>query len=893
MQRAEFEEQHNYQNSTQVMQQYLDVKFAHLDCLVLFRMGDFYELFYEDAITASRVLGVALTKRGKDARGQEIAMCGVPYHALENYLNKLLQEDFKVAICDQLETPEEAKKRGGYKAVVHRSVTRIITPGTIIEESLLSDISPNYLVSISYAKNNYAISYIDLSTSYLAILELPEKEIINELVKLNPKEILLAEKYRASELAINITEQFGHKISFQVDSFFSLNKCEKNICEFYNIQSTKAIGDLSDVQISSFGSILEYICLTQKKYVPKLSKPKILSFCKYMGIDASTRKNLELMRTNNGEYNGSLFWCLNKTVTKGGGRLLAQYLTNPLLDIEKINLRLDKVEFFYQYMDLTENIRKYLKQTGDLERCTTRLNMGRATPKDLLSIKYTIEVTNKIIAYFTHHIGIEFPHYIDHIIKPLFNLEEIYALIAESIKEEAGNDISCGDVIKQGYDNKVDELNEILSGSQAYLIKLQNTYRQKTGIESLKINNNNILGLFIEVTSKNAQKINNEHFIHRQTTINAVRYTTVELQAIEAKIVNAKALVAKLEQEIYNDICAQLVNNQLALMRMAKSISLLDLFMSFAVLAYNNDYTRPVLNDGTDFHIIGGRHPIIEQKLKRNNHTFVSNECNLQFEKRLWLITGPNMAGKSTFLRQNAIIAIMAQLGSFVPAEKAEIGIIDRIFSRIGAGDDLGKGQSTFMLEMLETSNILAQATNKSLVILDEVGRGTSTYDGVAIAWSVLEYIHDKIRTRCLFATHYHELTNMSDIFPALVNYTVEVQELNDKILFLYKIKPGSADKSYGIHVAEIAGLPNSVINKAKQILVKLEKDTNSKKKDILKSESNNLSMFDLASKNNSNEDELRALFLKIEAINPDLISPKEALSLIYELKAISNSKKV
>lgn len=893
MQRTEFDRQYNYQNATQVMRQYLDVKFAHLDCLVLFRMGDFYELFYEDAVTASRVLGVALTKRGKDAKGQEVAMCGVPYHALENYLNKLLQEDFKVAICDQLETPDEAKKRGGYKAVVHRSVTRIITPGTIIEESLLSEIIPNYLVSIAYAKNNYAISYIDLSTSYLAILELPAQEIINELVKLNPKEILLAEKYRSSELAIKIIEQFGHKISFQVDSFFSLNKCEKNICEFYNIQSIKAIAELSEVQISSFGSILEYICLTQKKHAPKLPKPKILSFYKYMGIDASTSKNLELMRTNNGEYNGSLFWCLNNTVTKGGGRLLAQYLTNPLIDIEKINLRLDKVEFFYQQIELAENIRKYLKQTGDLERCTTRLNMGRATPKDLLSIKYTIEITNKIIAYFTHHVGVELPNYIEHIIKPLFGLEEIYELIDESINEEAGNDISCGGIIKHGYDSKVDELNEILNGGNTYITKLQNIYRQKTGIESLKINNNNILGLFVEITSKNANKIDHEQFIHRQTTINSVRYTTLELQEIETKIVNAKLLVTKLEQEIYSNICAQLVKNQLVLTQMAKALSLLDLFTSFALLAENNSYTRPVLSNGTNFHIIGGRHPIIEQKLSKNNNTFVSNQCDLQFDKRLWLITGPNMAGKSTFLRQNAIIAIMAQLGCFVPAEKAEIGIIDKIFSRIGAGDDLGKGQSTFMLEMLETSNILAQATTKSLVILDEVGRGTSTYDGVAIAWSVLEYIHDKIRTRCLFATHYHELTNMSDIFPALVNYTVEVQELNDKILFLYKIKPGSADKSYGIHVAEIAGLPNSVINKAKQILAKLEKDTNSKKKDILKSESNNLSIFDVVYKNNSNEEQLQILLSRIEDINPDIISPKEALSLIYELKTISNYEKV
>lgn len=889
MQRAEFEEQYNYLDASQVMRQYLDIKFAHLDCLLLFRMGDFYELFYEDAITASRVLGVALTRRGKDNKGQEIAMCGVPHHALENYLNKLLQEDFKVAICDQLETPEEAKKRGGYKAVVQRSVTRIITPGTIIEESLLSEISPNYLVSIAYTKGCYAIAYIDLSTSYIAILELPEKEIINELVKLNPKEILLAEKYRASELVTNITEQFGQKISFQVNSFFTVNKCEKNICAFYNFQSIKAIGDLSEVQIASFGSILEYICLTQKKHVPKLPKPKILSFDKYMSIDASTRKNLELMHTNNGEYYGSLFWCLNKTVTKGGSRILVQYLANPLINIDKINQRLDRVEFFLHHMELTENIRKFLGKTGDLERCVTRLNMARATPKDLLSIKYTIEITSKIIAYLVNNIGITLPDYIDNIIKPLFGLEEIYTLIDEAINENASNDIASGGIIKQGYNNKVDELNELLANGQNYIAKLQDTYRRKTTVESLKINSNNILGLFIEVTAKNANKMDHAQFIHRQTTINSVRYTTSELQEIEGKIINAKLLITKFEQEIYNDICSQLMGNQEKLMNMAKSISLLDLFSSLAILAENNSYARPKLNEGTNFHIINGRHPIIEQKLKHNNYEFVSNDCNLEFNHRLWLITGPNMAGKSTFLRQNAIIAIMAQIGCFVPAQTAEIGIIDKIFSRIGAGDDLGKGQSTFMLEMLETSNILAQATTKSLVILDEVGRGTSTYDGVAIAWSVLEYIHDKIRTRCLFATHYHELTNMSGIFPALVNYTIDVQELNDKILFLYKIKPGSADKSYGIYVAEIAGLPKSVIKKAKQILVKLEKDTNSKKKNILKTESNNLNLFHNIAQD-KNENKLQTLAAKIENINPDMISPKEALSLIYELKTLSNS---
>jgi len=578
-------------------------------------------------------------------------------------------------------------------------------------------------------------------------------------------------------------------------------------------------------------------------------------------------------------------------VTKPGGRELFQILSNPLMDINSLNERLDRTDFFLNNIEFTHSARSLLKHTGDLERCITRLNMGRSTPKDLLSIKYTIEIAQQLGAKFAIDIGAQLPEYIQSITKGLFGLEDLYALIDESIDDNAQNNIKDGGIIKHGYNPKVDELNDLLQNGQSHILKLRDKYRQETGIDSLKINNNNVLGLFIDVTSKNSSKITDEKYIHRQTTVSSARYTTEELRQIEAKLVSARSLVINLEQELYAGICQQIIDNQQFLLSMSRALTMIDIFSNFAVIADENTYSRPVLSNDTKFNIAAGRHPIVEQNLQKSNNSFVDNSCNLDFDTRVWLLTGPNMAGKSTFLRQNAIIAILAQIGCFVPAAKAEIGIVDKIFSRIGAGDDLGKGQSTFMLEMLETSTILAQATHKSLVILDEVGRGTSTYDGVAIAWSVLEYIHDKSKSRCLFATHYHELTKMTDVFPSLLNYTVDIKERNDEILFLHKIIPGFADKSYGVYVAQIAGLPKSVISKAKKILIKLEKESIDKNKQLMSSESNNLDLFDMQALPSSVETisslekPYQELLDKVKEIKPDELSPREALDALYELK--------
>ena len=878
----QLQEKYNYSEATQVMRQYLDIKFNNIDCLILFRMGDFYELFYEDAITASRILGIALTKRGKTGEN-EIPMCGVPQHALLNYLNKLLEDGFKVAVCDQMETPEEAKKRGGAKAVVTRSVTRIITPGTIIEESLLEGGTPNYLISIALDDKSAAIASVDLSTSEISVITIPLNEVINEVAKLSPKEILLGEKHRSSEIASIIGAQLNIRISFLVDSFYAFAKCEKIILEFYKINDLSAIGNLSSLASSSIGTVLEYITLTQKANIPYLPKPKILNHLGVMSIDASTRRNLEITNSQNGGIKNTLFSCINNTVTKSGSRLLYQHILAPLLDIDAINKRLDITNFFFDNIELTELVQKLLSKTGDLMRCITRINMRRSTPKDLLSVKYTIEIAEQIMAHFVMREGVNFNENIKDIIGSLIGLHDLHQIIDESIRDDAPNAITDGKIIKFDYHPKVAELHDLLENGQDKIEQMRDLYRVETGIDSLKINNNNVIGLFIEVTSRNASKITDEKFIHRQTTLNSIRYTTLELKELESKMVNAKLLVVSLEQELYEQICVQVIDNNHLLMNLANSISQLDVYCSYASVASRHNYCRPTLNDNIDFIIEGGRHPVVEQVLDKNNEHFTQNDARLSCEERVWLITGPNMAGKSTFLRQNALISILAQIGSYVPATSAQIGIVDKIFSRLGAGDDLGKGQSTFMLEMLETSAILAQGTHKSLIILDEVGRGTSTYDGVAIAWSVLEHIHDKIKARCFFATHYHELTAMDEIYPSLVNYTVDIQDDGTNIIFLHKIKKGYADKSYGIHVAALAGLPASVINKAKGLLNTLEKESIKSGKKVLKSQSPNMNLFEIPPSIKVDT----KLHQELNKVEPDKLTPREALDMLYFLKSL------
>lgn len=851
---------YNYSLATQVMQQYLDVKFANYDCLVLFRMGDFYELFYEDAITAARILGVALTKRGKSGT-DEIPMCGVPFHALENYLNKLLEEGFKVAICDQMETPEDAKKRAGYKAVVRREVTRIITPGTLIEDSLLDSVKPNYLASVvisysgsgssnaeSSALSKCAICYLDLSTSKFFVISLRFDQLINELARIKPSEVLISERFRSKNLSMEIEMLLGIRLSFQVDSFFADRKCSKIIENYYKIPAPSAIGELDTFQISAIGSIIEYVCLTQKANLPKLPFPKLLTTGNFMLIDSGTRRNLELVSSVKGGTKGSLFATINHTLTKGGARLLHEYLSTPLIKIEQINTRLEVTEFLYQNPDLVNKIRKVLAKTADMERAITRIQMQRGSPRDLLSIRDVILIAEQISAYFltSNNNTANSEHdqensngniisrstdnkNIDKLIAPLIGNFAVASLISEAIREDAPNNITDGGIININYHPKIKELQELMNNSRLFIDKLRDKYRTETGIDNLKISNNNVIGLFIEVTSRNSSRMTDPKFIHRQSTASSIRYTTSELQELESKMISSRMCLSGLEKEVYEDICRQVTSHSARLHQLATAINRIDVFTNFAFTATEFEYCKPTVTETYDFAIVGGRHPVVEKFLKADNESFISNDCYLNHEERIWLITGPNMAGKSTFLRQNAIIAILAHIGSFVPAVSAQIGVIDKIFSRVGAGDDLTRGQSTFMVEMLETSAILSQSTDRSLVILDEVGRGTSTHDGVAIAWSVLEHIHNELGNRCLFATHYHELTNLSKTLPGLKNYTVAISEDPDtkSLLFLHKIIKGFADRSYGVYVAESAGLPASVIKRATELLARFEQKNN------------------------------------------------------------------
>lgn len=879
----DFRKKYFYLQATPVMQQYLNIKHANFDCLILFRMGDFYELFFEDAVIAARVLGIALTKRGKSGE-DEIPMCGVPYHALDNYLNKLLENDYRVAICDQLETPEQAKSRAGYKAVVNREVTRIITPGTITEESLILENAPNFLASLVINKNYAAICCLDLSTSDISVIQIEVHNIFAELTRLSPKEILLAEEHRGSELASQITRA-NFRITYQVNSFFAINKCQKIIENYYKISSLKAIGEITDLQISSLGSVLEYVSLTQKQNSPRLQLPKIVNISNFMSIDAPSRRNLELVCNLSGQVRGSLFNVIDYTVTRAGSRLLHKFLSSPLIDINEINHRLQLTEFFYNNIEITEIIRKLLHRVTDLARCITRISMNKSTPKDLLSIKNTLIASLEIKGEFLNKLGFELPSHIEKLTLPLSIDNEIFELIDQSIREDAGNLTTEGGIIKHEYHPKVEQYSSLIDDGKTHIENLKKLYQEETGIDSLKISHNNVIGLFIDITPKQSSKITNTtKFLHRQTTITSVRYTTQELQKLESEMMSARSLMTSLEVELYNDICNQIFERSDYLWKLSESLARLDVFASLGFVASECDFVKPEISENLDFEIKDGRHPSLEAALKKMSKPFIGNDCNLAKDNRVWLITGPNMSGKSTFLRQNAIIAILAQIGSFVPATSAKIGIVDKIFSRIGSGDDLLKGQSTFMVEMLETSAILAQSTNRSLIILDEVGRGTSTYDGVSIAWSVLEYVHDELKCRCLFASHYHELTTMSNFLSSLKNYTVAIEESKEAILFLHKIIAGSADRSYGIHVASLAGLPNSVIKRANELLAKFEKTSQGQKKTILKNETNNLDLFEFNIQNDQNI-KYKTLKDKIDIIDPDSLTPKEALEVLYKLK--------
>ena len=799
---------------TPMMQQYMSIKSNHKDCLLLYRMGDFYELFFDDAVQAASDMQIVLTKRGKH-NGKDIPMCGIPHHSFNNYVNKLISAGHKLAICEQMESPEEAKKRG-YKSVVNREVVRIITPGTLTDEILINGKEANILLSISSNNGHIAIAFADVSTGMIISMLSSEQGLESDLLKLSPKEIIIGHNLMQNANINQILDKYQNILTVRENVLFNFNRCAEQIKNFYSIVDTSIFGKFSNTEICCIGSIIEYIQVTQKRNRPFLHKPRSRKQKYFMEIDTTTRYNLELFLNRAGNRKYSLLNTIDRTITASGFRLLSQYFTNPLVDIKSINNRYDAIEFFINNNELRQQTRLFLKNLPDVERALSRINLQRETLKDMHLIAQGLEVMQQIKSCLSN------TEYTEYTItstcyQNINILEDIRNEIKQAFRDDIISSPKEGGFILSGYSQEIDYHNNILHNHHQYITELQNKYRNITQINNLKISHNNILGYYIEVNSSHTHKINTDLFIHRQTMRNNSRYITEELKTLEEKIISSKEEVLKLEIEVYDNIRNKISVQTENLLISSNAVAKLDVFSSLAELSIKNNYIRPTIDNSNNIVIKDGRHPVVEKNLK--NQIFIENNCELNDQQLIYLITGPNMSGKSTFLRQNAIIIIMAQIGLYVPASYAHIGIVDKIFSRIGAHDDINQGKSTFMVEMLETATILNQATNKSFIIMDEIGRGTATYDGLSIAWAVLEYLHDK-NIRTLFSTHYHELTEIA--LDKIANFQIAVEEWEDSIIFLHKLVKGYNNRSYGLQVARLAGIPKKVIDRADEILCKL-----------------------------------------------------------------------
>ncbi|MGL9718347.1 MAG: DNA mismatch repair protein MutS [Wolbachia sp.] len=824
------------EKNTPVMEQYLNLKAQYKDHLLFYRLGDFYELFFDDAIKAAKLLNIVLTKRGNSC-GQDIPMCGVPAHSSESYLHKLIDLGFKVAICDQLETADEAKKRG-YKSIVKRDVVRVVTPGTIIEDSLLEDKSNNYLASIVEQNDEYAISWLELSTGKFFHTLTSLKALDSDLLRISPRELLISEKFTEDEKIRSILKNYKISITQHAQSFFEYSKSHRTLCEFYKIRELGSIGNFSKVEIMACGALLEYVRVTQRGSIPRLEFPKTYKQQNFMLIDASARRNLELFSTQFGEKKGSLISVIDHTVTASGGRLLKQMLASPLACSKAINLRLSTAQFFVNNHEPRRKIREILSNIPDIERSLSRLILGRGSPKDMNLLKIglgkTLELSEFLCKIESGENGSLPQQYViqteiqpasragmtvksdeselSTIHKSLGNHKDLFELLNSAILDNNLSSVKEGGFIHSKYNSELSELSYILNNSNKLITKLRESYRDLTGIAALKILHNNILGYYVEVSANH--KITSDIFIHRQSLANSMRYTTNELKELENKILTARDAAIGLEMKIFSELCSEIAKESEKIALAANALAKLDIRTAFAELAVQNNYVKPIIDDSKEFNICGGRHPVVEV-----NDKFIANSINLA---GIHLITGPNMAGKSTFLRQNALIAILAHMGSFVPAESAHIGVIDKMFSRVGATDNITAGYSTFMVEMIETATIVNQATDRSLVILDEIGRGTGVYDGLSIAQAVIEHIHNVNKCRAIFATHYHELTKVSKYLKNVKCFCVKIREWNGEVIFLHEVIEGIADESYGIHVAKLAGFPDSVLNRASEVFEEL-----------------------------------------------------------------------
>jgi DNA mismatch repair protein MutS len=882
--------------ATPMIAQYLEIKAVNADCLLFYRMGDFYELFFEDAEIAARALGIALTKRGKHL-GEDIPMCGVPVHAADDYLQRLIATGHRVAVCEQIEDPAEAKKRGP-KAVVRRDVVRLVTPGTLTEESLLDARAHNFLTALFRAPPkdgsaaHHALASLDISTGELIASSVSSGDLAGELARLRPGEVLAGDDLAGDAALRRLIAEAGAALTPCPRAHFDSQKGKRILKTRLGVAALDAFGEFSRAELAAFAGLLTYVEITQVGRAPLLRAPRKESVGSILIIDAATRANLELTRSNQGSRAGSLLAAIDRTVTAAGARELASRLGSPLTDPDGINARIDAVAYLTDEPRLRERLREGLRAAPDLARALARLALGRGGPRDLGAVRDAIEAARELAAQLLRTGGaLGLPRELMGVAERLAAAPaEVERSLATILAESLPVNARDGGFVRDGADADVDELRRLRDGSRQVIAGLQATYAEATGIKSLKVRHNNVLGYFVEVTALHGPVLTGpphvELFIHRQTLANAVRFSTPELAELEARITQAADRALALELKIFAKLTEEVLTEEGALSAASAALAELDHYAGLAELAIEQNYVRPRIDDSLVFAVEDGRHPVVEQNLCRGDGTsFVGNDCRLGDGDgtRMLVVTGPNMAGKSTFLRQNALIVVLAQCGCFVPAKTARIGVVDRLFSRVGAADDLARGRSTFMVEMVETASILNQATERSFVVLDEIGRGTATFDGLSIAWAALEYLHEVNRSRVLFATHYHELTALADKLESAANATVEVKEWRDEIVFLYRVVMGAADRSYGIHVAKLAGLPRPVLDRANEVLTALEKADGRPKAVEL---ADDLPLFK-AAKPPQGLAEPSPLERVLGEINPDGMTPKQALEALYRLKAL------
>ena len=874
---------------TPMMAQYLEIKAQYPGAILFYRMGDFYEMFFDDAVAAAAALDIALTKRGSH-QGEPIQMCGVPVHASEGYLLTLIRKGFRVAIAEQMEDPAEAKKRG-YKAVVKRDVVRLVTPGTLTEDALLDARRSNFLCAFAEVRDEAALAWVDISTGELRAMPCPLVQLLPELARLAPREVLISEA-READLATMVADA-GSALTALARGSFDSASGERRLCALFGVGTLDAYGNFGRAEVAALGALIDYLDLTQRGKLPLLRPPQQELAGSAVQIDAATRRNLEITTALSGGREGSLLAAIDRTLTSGGGRLLERRLSGPSRDLDVIRARHKTVRHLVTEGHLRDTLRHDLRQVPDIDRALSRLALERGGPRDLASIRDGLRLAEALSVKLADTTGLLAEAAASLVGAGLVGNGNLVALLDRALMAEPPLMARDGGFMAPGFDADLDDTRRLRDEGRGVIGAMQAEYVTATGIGGLKIKHNNVLGYFIETTDVHAGRMLapplSERFIHRQTTANQVRFTTVELSALETRILNAGNRVLEIEKQHFEVLRLAVMAWAAPIGAAARGLAEIDLQAALAAVAVEADWAEPVVDDSHAFEVRGGRHPVVERALQRHGGgRFVANDCGLTAGSTpaIWLLTGPNMAGKSTFLRQNVLIALLAQMGSYVPALAARIGLVSQLFSRVGASDDLARGRSTFMVEMVETAAILNQADDRALVILDEIGRGTATYDGLSIAWATLEHLHGVNRCRALFATHYHEMTALAGRLAGVQNATVAVKEWDGDVIFLHEVRKGAADRSYGVQVARLAGLPQVVVDRAKVVLQALE--AGERQSGNQKALIDDLPLFRVAAQPRAAKpDTTRAIETVLQTVLPDELSPKDALALVYHLKAL------